>query len=83
MERSLKLLLTKKIITTVSHFILVMMENPDILARAQKEIDTVVGASRLPTFSDRPALPYIDAIMSEALRWAVAVPLSSFLSLAG
>ena len=45
-------------ITTVSHFLLAMMAYPEVLAKAQKEIDSVVGADRLPTFSDRPSLPY-------------------------
>jgi len=44
--------------TTVSHFLLAMMTHPEVLAKAQKEIDSVVGTDRLPTFSDRPSLPY-------------------------
>jgi hypothetical protein len=56
-----------------------MMSNPAALARAQAEIDAVVGAGpvRLPEFADRPSLPYVDALMSEMLRWAVPVPLGS------
>lgn len=34
------------------------MQHPEVLKRAQKEIDTVVGTDRLPTFSDRADLPY-------------------------
>ena len=45
------------------------------LEHAQKEIDTVVGRDRLPTFEDRPSLPYLECIMSEVLRWGVPVPL--------
>ena len=71
----------RQMITTVMHFLLLMMENPAIMRRAREEIDAVVGDERLPTFSDRPALPYIEAIMSEVLRWSAAVPLSCVLSL--
>jgi len=62
-------------ITTVSHFILAMIQYPETLAKAQAEIDRVVGSERLPTFSDRPSLPYVDAIFSETLRWGTPVPL--------
>lgn len=32
------------------------------VAKAQADLDRVVGRERLPTFEDRPRLPYIDAI---------------------
>lgn len=47
-------------IGSISHFILAMVQNPDVLARMQAEIDNVVGANMLPTFKDRPKLPYGD-----------------------
>ncbi|KAF5381704.1 hypothetical protein D9615_005603 [Tricholomella constricta] len=62
--------------TTVSHFLLAMIAHPEVLAEAQKEIDTVVGSDRLPTFKDRPKLPYIEAILNETWRWGVPVPLN-------
>ncbi|KAG5718859.1 O-methylsterigmatocystin oxidoreductase [Termitomyces sp. T112] len=62
--------------TTVSHFLLAMMAHPEALATAQKEIDLVVGSERLPNFSDRPNLPYIEALMSETWRWGAPVPLN-------
>ncbi|KAF8628962.1 hypothetical protein AX15_003619 [Amanita polypyramis BW_CC] len=61
--------------TTVSHFLLVMMDRPDILGKAQEEIDAVVGDNHLPSFEDRPHLPYVEALLQELWRWAVAVPL--------
>lgn len=45
-------------ITAVSHFFLAMIKHPETLAKAQKEIDSVVGSDRLPTFADRASLPY-------------------------
>ncbi|EPT04818.1 hypothetical protein FOMPIDRAFT_1112479 [Fomitopsis schrenkii] len=62
--------------TVVSHFILAMILHPEVLARVQEEIDTVVGSGRLPTFSDRASLPYLESVMSETLRWGVPVPLA-------
>ncbi|KAJ6555145.1 cytochrome P450 [Mycena vulgaris] len=63
-------------ITVFCHFLLAMMLHPEVLAKAQKEIDSMVGTDRLPTFSDRASLPYVDAILSETYRWGVPVPLS-------
>jgi len=42
---------------------------PGVQRRAQAELDTVTGGSRLPTYEDRPNLPYINAIVKEVLRW--------------
>jgi cytochrome P450 len=42
---------------------------PDVQAKAQAEIDRVVGIGRLPTLDDRQDLPYIDSIVWECLRW--------------
>ncbi|GKU05535.1 cytochrome p450 [Fusarium langsethiae] len=39
------------------------------IAKAQRIMDEVVGRDRLPTFEDRPKLAYIEAILSETLRW--------------
>ncbi|KII86980.1 hypothetical protein PLICRDRAFT_43678 [Plicaturopsis crispa FD-325 SS-3] len=65
--------------TVIAHFLLAMTLHPEVLARAQAELDSVLvenGVARLPTFEDRKNLPYVDAIMSECLRWGVPVPLS-------
>ncbi len=52
---------------------------PEVQARAQAEVDAVIGHGiRLPNFDDRPQLPYIDAIVSEVLRWNPAVPLGTY-----
>lgn len=63
-------------LTVLLHFLLAMMHYPDVLRKAQAELDTVVGQHRLPTFKDRPSLPYIDCIFNEVLRWGVPVPMS-------
>jgi hypothetical protein len=48
---------------------------PEVARKAQAEIDIVVGCERLPTFKDRPRLPYINALIKEVLRWNSVTPL--------
>ena len=48
---------------------------PEVQEKAHAEIDSVVGKDRLPTFDDRDALPYIEAIICETLRWNPPIPL--------
>ena len=38
-------------------------------------IDAVVGRDRLPSFEDKPDLPYIHCIVQEAIRWHPVTPL--------
>ncbi|KAI9465400.1 cytochrome P450 [Lactarius psammicola] len=53
---------------------LAMLAYPETQARAQAELDVVVGRTRLPTFADYPHLPYIRAMVKEALRWRPVDP---------
>lgn len=46
-----------------------MIQFPHVQRQAQEKIDRVVGMNRLPTFSDRKNLPYINAPVKEAMRW--------------
>lgn len=39
------------------------------VAKAQKQLDEVVGRGRLPSFGDKEKLWYITAILEETLRW--------------
>ena len=52
-----------------------MVAYPEVQKRAQAELDSAVGRSRVPTFSDAPHLPYIQAIVKEVLRWRPVLPL--------
>ena len=49
---------------------------PEVQQRAREELDRVIGPTRLPELSDRDQLPYVNAVLKEALRWHVPVPLS-------
>ena len=70
-------------IIAVQDFLLAMMPHPEVLRKAQQEIDSVVGPGRLPNFSDRPNLPYIECVMSEVLRWGSPVPLGEWTMFSG
>lgn len=47
---------------------LTLLLHPDELRRAQREIDEVVGPTRLPTLADRSALPYVECLLKETIR---------------
>ena len=56
-------------VSAISTFFLAMTLYPDVMRKAQKELDSVIGDGRLPSLTDRAQLPYIDAICKEVLRW--------------
>ena len=56
-----------------------MILYPEVQQRAQVELDAVVGHDRLPTFSDRKRMPYVENVMKEALRWKVVTNLGALL----
>ena len=52
-----------------------MLHYPLAMARAQAELDRVVGRDRLPEFDDAPALPYVNALIKETMRWRTIAPM--------
>lgn len=55
--------------------ILAFLIFPEVLQKAQEEIDRIVGSDRLPGFEDRHDLPYVDNIIKEAWRWNPVGPM--------
>lgn len=49
---------------------------PEVVRRAQAEIDGVMGEDRSPVWSDYASLPYVAATVKEAMRWRPVVPLA-------
>jgi hypothetical protein len=47
---------------------------PDVQRRAQEELNTVLPPGSMPTFADRPQLPYIEAVVREVVRWHPVSP---------
>lgn len=62
--------------TIMSTFFLLMREHPEVQRQAYEEIVYVCGMNKLPEFSDRAALPYVQAVYLEVMRWMPVLPLS-------
>ncbi|TFK86471.1 cytochrome P450 [Polyporus arcularius HHB13444] len=62
-------------VATLLNFVHAMTLYPEVQARAQQEIDAVIGRDRLPTFDDRKRLPYLSNVVKEAFRWKPSVML--------
>ncbi|KAK4060812.1 uncharacterized protein Triagg1_10582 [Trichoderma aggressivum f. europaeum] len=78
--RTAQMLFTGGADTTVAAimaFVLAMIHHPEVQEKAQEELDRVVGTDRLPTYEDRPNLPYISAFMKEMLRWFTVAPVNT------
>ncbi|KZP18888.1 cytochrome P450 [Athelia psychrophila] len=63
-------------VSALSTFFVAMMKYPEVQAKAQLELDTVLGAGHLPSFGDEDSLPYISAVVKECLRWEPVAPFS-------
>ncbi|KAI8969795.1 cytochrome P450 [Trametes punicea] len=61
--------------SSVQAFFLAMAMHPSKQRKAQAELDAVVGPHRVPAFSDRDSLPYVNALIKECFRWHNVVPL--------
>ncbi|KAF8513275.1 cytochrome P450 [Gautieria morchelliformis] len=70
-------------VSALTSFILAMVLHPEVQTRAQAELDALLGpagggsAERLPEFKDREegGTPYLEAVVSEILRWNPVTPL--------
>ncbi|XVF30098.1 hypothetical protein REPUB_Repub16aG0027600 [Reevesia pubescens] len=54
-----------------------LINHPEVLRKAQKEIDQVVGKSKLVEESDSPRLQYLQAIIKETFRLHPPIPMIS------
>jgi cytochrome P450 len=62
------------VLTVLRLLIKAIVLHPHCLEEAQRELDRVVGPGRLPSFDDFPRLPYIKAMINEAMRWQPPAP---------
>ncbi|CAA0823186.1 cytochrome P450- family 81- subfamily D-polypeptide 8 [Striga hermonthica] len=60
---------------TIEWAMSLLLNHPESLIRAQAEIDSTIGHSRLVNDSDLPNLPYLHAIINETLRMYPVGPL--------
>ncbi|CEL59136.1 O-methylsterigmatocystin oxidoreductase OS=Aspergillus parasiticus GN=ordA PE=3 SV=1 [Rhizoctonia solani AG-1 IB] len=62
--------------TFLINLVFAMVANPDVQAKAQQELDSVLGHAVLPTMSDKVRLPYIKNLIDEVLRLYPVLPLA-------
>ncbi|XP_062328257.1 cytochrome P450 2M1-like [Osmerus eperlanus] len=62
--------------STLRQCFLMMIKFPHVQERVQKEIDEVVGSSRIPRMDDRSKMPYTDAVIHEVQRFMDLAPTS-------
>ncbi|KAF3402035.1 Cytochrome P450 monooxygenase yanC [Penicillium rolfsii] len=55
-------------------FIQAMVKYPDVQKEVQKQIDSVVGNGRSPTWHDFANLPLVNMVVKECLRWRPVTP---------
>lgn len=60
-------------VSVMRTFVLAMTLHPEVLEKAQDEMDQVVGTERLPYWDDRGSLPYLECILKEVLRLAISL----------
>ncbi|KIM28306.1 hypothetical protein M408DRAFT_329415 [Serendipita vermifera MAFF 305830] len=56
-------------------FINALLFFPEVSKKVYEEVNRVTDGTRLPSVSDRPNLPYTEAVWKEAFRWNTFVPL--------
>lgn len=61
--------------SALSAFAMAMIMFPSVQQKAQAEIDQITGGTRLPDFTDRPSMIYLEATYREVLRWCQVTPL--------
>ncbi|EFJ18865.1 hypothetical protein SELMODRAFT_112052 [Selaginella moellendorffii] len=60
---------------TVEWALLELVNNPEVMKKAQEELDVVVGRNRMATETDFSKLTYLEAVIKETLRLHPPVPI--------
>ncbi|KDQ12026.1 hypothetical protein BOTBODRAFT_34885 [Botryobasidium botryosum FD-172 SS1] len=66
---------THTTVSTLMAFMFAMVLHPEVVKKAQAELDSVVGNKRLPESQDCDKLPYLDAVIKEVMRYVPVLPL--------
>ncbi|KAF9043019.1 cytochrome P450 [Panaeolus papilionaceus] len=62
-------------IATISHFLLAVMQYPEVVKKAREEIERVVGTTRMPNFAQLNRALAVKCVYLECLRWGAPVPM--------
>ncbi|XP_035714572.1 methyl farnesoate epoxidase [Folsomia candida] len=60
--------------STLAWMMLYLSKFPEVQRKLQKEIETTTGNSRMCAISDRPNMPYTEAVIAETLRFSSITP---------
>ncbi|XP_004622178.2 cytochrome P450 2C21-like isoform X1 [Sorex araneus] len=60
--------------STLRYGLLLLLKYPEVTAKAQKEIERVIGKHRSPCMQDRSNMPYMDALVHEVQRFIDLAP---------
>jgi len=63
-------------VSAIASCVLGLLNNPEALKKAQREIDYVLQPGQLPSFDDEASLPYVTAVVKETLRWRTVTPIA-------
>ncbi|KAF8788486.1 Cytochrome P450 2C38 like protein [Argiope bruennichi] len=61
---------TESVTSTIGSLLVELSKHPDVQRKVQEELDSVVGRERLPSWTDKQNLPYMDATIQELYRKA-------------
>uniref|UniRef100_D8QER6 Cytochrome P450 n=1 Tax=Schizophyllum commune (strain H4-8 / FGSC 9210) TaxID=578458 RepID=D8QER6_SCHCM len=67
---------TDTTVCTILNFVLAMLDHPEIMKRAQDELDAVLKPGQWPDFDDEERLPYVTAVVKETMRYMPVTPLA-------
>ena len=62
--------------TAIINMFALLVQHPHFANCIQKEIDSVVGQTRMPNLNDKANMPFTKAFMLEALRYSTNIPLA-------
>ncbi|XP_047409912.1 cytochrome P450 2C19-like [Sciurus carolinensis] len=62
--------------TTLRYALLLLLKHPQVTAKVQEEIESVIGRHRSPSMQDKNRMPYTDAVLHEIQRYINLLPVS-------